>query len=107
MGYSLALVDSVGGLIQGQREITGIRESARRGAAAAAEVITAGLAGGKQTRYDEITVFVFMRHYPQGNTIEATAGLLTVSEGDRVQSKPTDEARTDARELVLACGRWT
>lgn len=106
MGYALALVDSVGGLLQGQREITGIREAARRGASAATEVITAGLAGGARERFDEITVTVFQRQYPQGNTIEVTAGLLTLTETSREQGAPTDDARRDARAVIARCAVW-
>lgn len=104
MDYEIVLVDTIGGLLQGQREITGIRESARRGAAAATEVITAGLAGGKRTRFDELTVFVYTRLYPNGNTLETTAGLLTV-EGDdsRTRGRPSDAARADARSLAERC----
>ena len=101
--YSVVLADTVGGLLQGRREITGIREAARRGAAAATEVITAGLAGGKRTRYDELTVFVYTRLYPQGNTLEATAGLLVVGENDRSRDSPSDAAREDARTLADRC----
>src|SRR5690606_38442743 len=61
MEYEIELADSIGGLLQGRREITGLTESARRGAAAATEVLTAGLAGGRRTRFDELTVFVYMR----------------------------------------------
>lgn len=103
MGYTLALVDSIGGVVQGQREITGIREAARRGAASATEVITVGLAGGPSDRFDELTVTVYMRNYPHGNTIEATAGLLTVTDKAREQSSPTDDAKRDARALIAAC----
>lgn len=102
-GYEPVLVDSVGGLLQGHREITGIRESARRGAAAATGVITGGLAGGPLTRYDELTVFVYQRHYPRGTAIEATAGLLTVTDGNQEQGSPTDAAKRDARRLVTTC----
>jgi hypothetical protein len=101
--YSVVLADTVGGLLQGRREITGIREAARRGAAVATEVITAGLAGGNRTRYDEITVFVYTRLYPQGNTLEATAGLLVVGDDDRTRGSPSDAARSDARTLADRC----
>jgi hypothetical protein len=101
--YSVVLADTVGGLLQGRREITGIREAARRGAAAATEVITAGLAGGKRIRYDELTVFVFTRNFPQGNTVEATAGLLIVGDDDRTRSRPSDAARDDARAITDRC----
>ncbi len=109
MEYEIELADSIGGLLQGRREITGLTEAARRGAAAATEVLTAGLAGGKRTRFDELTVFVYMRHYPQGNTIEVTAGMLTVEEGGQAQeqSAPTDEARRDARSLLDVCAPWS
>jgi hypothetical protein len=103
MEYTVVLADTVGGLLQGQREITGIRESARRGAAVATEVITAGLAGGKRTRFDELTVFVYSRLYPQGNTLEAAAGLLTVGGDDRIRVRPTDAAREDARSIADQC----
>lgn len=103
MGYTLVLADTIGGLLQGHREITGLRESARRGASAATEVITAGLAGGKLTRYDELTVSVYMRQYPQGNTIETTAGMLTVTGQAQEQGAPTDAAKRDARALLQAC----
>lgn len=109
MDYEIELADSIGGLLQGRREITGLTESARRGAAAATEVLTAGLAGGKRTRFDELTVFVYMRHYPQGNTIEVTAGMLTVVEGEseQEQSAPTDAAKRDARSLLDVCAPWS
>ena len=106
--YDIVLADTVGGLLQGQREITGIREAARRGAAAATELITVGLAGGQRVRYDELTVFVYTRLYPQGNTLEATAGLLTVDEDTvRVRSRPSDDARGDARQLADRCAPRT
>ena len=66
-------------------------------------MITAGLAGGKRTRYDELTVWVYMRHYPQGNTIEVTAGMLTVTGDSQERSTPSDGARADARKLLNAC----
>lgn len=103
LGYSVEIRDSIGGFLQGQREITGITESARRGAAAATEVLTIGLAGGKRRRYDQITVLVYSRPYPEGNAIDATAGLLTVTEGNFEQSPPTDVARRNARQLVNLC----
>ena len=104
MDYEIVLADAVGGLLQGQREITGITEAARRGAAVATDILTAGLAGGNRTRYDEITVFLYTRRYPQGNTLQATAGLLTVEDDDqRVRSRPSDAAREDARQLADAC----
>jgi hypothetical protein len=101
--YEIVLADTVGGLLQGRREITGIRETARRGAAAATEVITAGLAGGRRTRYDELTVFVYTRTFPQGNTLETTSGMLIVGEDDRVRSSPSDAARADARTIADRC----
>ena len=107
MNYEIELADSIGGLLQGRREITGLTEAARRGAAAATEVLTVGLAGGKRTRFDELTVFVYMRHYPQGNTIEVTAGMLTQDEEGAEQSAPTDDAKRDARRLLNACAPWT
>jgi hypothetical protein len=103
MGYTVELRDSVGGVVQGRREITGITEAARRGAAAATEVITVGLAGGKRTRYDQLTVLVYNRPFPQGNAIDVTAGLLTIAEDNYEQSPPTSTARRDARRLVGAC----
>lgn len=103
MGYTLTLSDSVGGVVQGQREITGLTETARRGAAAATEVITIGLAGGKRTRFDQITVTVYWRMYPAGNAIDATAGLLTVTGEEQEQSPPTRTARGDARRLAGTC----
>lgn len=106
LGYETELVDSVGGLLQGHREITGIREAARRGASAATEVITVGLAGGKLNRFDELTVFVYTRQYPQGNTVEVTAGMLTVTDGTREQGAPTDAAKRDARHVLSRCADW-
>lgn len=106
LGYETELVDSVGGLLQGHREITGIREAARRGASAATEVITVGLAGGKLRRFDELTVFVYKRQYPQGNTVEVTAGMLTVTDGSREQGAPTDAAKRDARRVLTRCADW-
>lgn len=103
MGYRLVLEDSVGGLVQGRREITGLVETARKGAAAATEVLTVGLAGGKRTRFDELTVFAYMRHYPQGNTVEITAGQLIAAGGVQERSAPTDEAKRDARQLLASC----
>ncbi|MEX2584105.1 MAG: hypothetical protein WD766_12565 [Gemmatimonadota bacterium] len=104
LDYQVVLADTVGGLLQGQRELTGIREAARRGAAAATELITVGLAGGKRIRYDELTVFVYTRTYPQGNTVETTAGLLTI-EDDRAHTRgtPSDAARADARMVADRC----
>jgi hypothetical protein len=102
--YDIVLADTIGGLLQGRRELTGIREAARRGAAAATELITAGLAGGKRVRYDELTVFVYTRLYPQGNTLEATAGLLSVTNNQaRTRGSPSDEARADARTIADRC----
>ncbi len=103
MDYTIVLADTVGGLLQGRREITGIGETARRGAAAATELITAGLAGGRRTRYDELTIFVYTRLYPQGNTLEATASLLAVGEEDRTRNSPSDAARSDARAVADRC----
>lgn len=103
LGYSLVLRDSLGGLVQGRREITGIVETARRGAAKATELVTIGLAGGSRHRFDELTVFVYMRVYPQGNAVESTAGLLTVSGQTEERSAPTDAARLDARRLLATC----
>jgi hypothetical protein len=103
LGYSVELQDSVGLLVQGRREITGLVETARRGAAAATDLITVGLAGGKRTRYDELTVFVYTRPYPQGNTVETTAGMLTVTAETLERTSPTDAAKRDARALLRAC----
>lgn len=101
--YELVLVDSVGGLLQGHREVTGIREAARRGAAAATGVITGGLAGGSFRRYEELTVFLRTRRYPETNMVEATAGLLTITEDAPKREGATDAGKRDARELVEAC----
>jgi hypothetical protein len=103
LGYTVELQDSVGLLVQGRREITGLVETARRGAAAATDLITVGLAGGKRTRFDELTVFVYTRPYPQGNTVEATAGMLTVGEETLERTSPTDLAKREARALLTAC----
>lgn len=103
LGYTVELQDSVGLLIQGRREITGFVETARRGAAAATDLITVGLAGGKRTRFDELTVFVYTRPYPQGNTVEATAGMLVVSDETLERTSPTDLAKREARALLTAC----
>ena len=103
LDYTLVLQDSLGGLVQGRREITGIVESARRGAAKATELVTVGLAGGSRKRYDELTVFVYGRVYPQGNTIESTAGLLTVSGRTEDRGAPTEDAKRDARRLLITC----
>jgi hypothetical protein len=78
-------------------------ESARRGAAKATELVTVGLAGGSRKRYDELTVFVYGRVYPQGNTIESTAGLLTVSGRTEDRGAPTEDAKRDARRLLITC----
>lgn len=106
LGYETELVDSVGGLLQGHREITGIREAARRGASAATEVITVGLAGGKLQRFDELTVFVYKRQYPHGNTVEVTAGMLTITDGAREQGAPADAAKRDAKHVLSHCADW-
>lgn len=103
MGYTLELEDSVGTLAQARREITGFVERARRGAATATRVITVGLAGGASRRYDELTVFVYRRQYPQGNTIEATAGMVTLDGDTRERGSPTDAAKRDARTLLTTC----
>lgn len=103
LDYEIVLADTIGGLLQGRREITGIREAARRGAAAATELITVGLAGGQRTRFDELTVFVYTRLYPQGNTLETTAGMLIVGDEDRSRRRPSDDARADARSLADRC----
>jgi hypothetical protein len=103
LGYELALQDSVGGLAQGRRQITGLVETARRGAARATRVITGGLAGGSRDRYDELTISVYRRRYPQGNTIEATAGMLVVAGETDEREEPTDQAIADARTLIDAC----
>ena len=103
LGYSVELQDSVGLLVQGRREITGIVETARRSAAAATDLITVGLAGGKRTRFDELTVFIYTRPYPQGNTVEATAGMLSVGEETLERTAPTDLAKREARALLTAC----
>lgn len=103
MEYEIVLADTVGGNVQGRREITGIGEAARGAAAAATELITIGLAGGKRTRYDQLTVFVYTRLYPLGNTVETWAGLLIVGEDDRTVGNPSDAARRDARTLADRC----
>ena len=103
MGYSLELEDPVGGLVQGRREITGFVETTRRGAARVTEVITIGIAGGNRTRFDELTISIYRRQYPQGNTIEATSGMLTTAGEAEERSSPTDQARGDARRLIEAC----
>jgi hypothetical protein len=103
LGYTVELEDRIGGLLQARREITGLVETARRGAARATQVITLGVAGGSATRYDELTISVHRRQYPQGNTIQATAGMLTLAGDEWDRSKPTDSARADARALIDAC----
>jgi len=103
MGYVVELRDSVGGVLQAQREITGITESARRGAAVATEVITIGLAGGKRRRFDQLTVLVYTQPFPRGNAIDVTAGLLTTGDDLQEQSPPTRDARRDARRLAINC----
>lgn len=103
MDYEIVLADSVGRLLQGRREITGIRESARRGAAAATELITVGLTAGPRTRYDQLTVLVYTRTYPLGNTVETTADMLIVGEADLSRDNPSDDARADARVLADRC----
>jgi hypothetical protein len=103
LGYKIEIEDSVGGLAQARREITGIVETARRGAAVATKVITAGLAGGGRTRYDELTVSIYNRGYPQGNTLEVTAGMLIVSGDDEERTSPTDDAKRDAKKLLAKC----
>ena len=107
MGYTLILQDSLGGLVQGHEPMVALRnvvvETARRGAAKATEVVTVGLAGGSRKRYDELTVFVYLRQYPQGNTVESTAGLLTVSGQTEDRGAPTDDAKRDAKRLLAAC----
>ena len=70
---------------------------------ALAEVITVGLTPGPRTRYDELTVFVYTRLYPQGNTVETTAGLLVVGDNDRTRGSPSDAARADARAIAERC----
>ena len=101
--YKVELQDSVGMLVQGRREITGLVETARRGAAAATDLITVGLAGGKRTRFDELTVVIYTRPYPQGNTIEATAGMLVVGEETLERTSPTDLAKREARAVLTTC----
>ncbi len=103
LGYTVELQDSVGQLVQGRREITGLVETARRGAAAATDLITVGLAGGRRTRYDELTVFIYTRPYPQGNTVEATAGMLVLGEETLERTSPTDLSKREARALLTAC----
>jgi hypothetical protein len=103
MEYEVVLADTVGGLLQGRREITGVREAARRAGAVATEVITIGLASGPRTRYDELTVFVYTRPYPRGNTLETTSGLLIVGDEDRTRGSPSDAVRSDARAIVDRC----
>jgi hypothetical protein len=103
MGYTLELSDSVGGVVQARREITGLTEAARRGAAVATEVLTVGLAGGKRTRFDQLTVLVYSRSFPESNAIDVTAGMLTITDGAYEQSPPTTDARRDARRLATSC----
>jgi hypothetical protein len=103
LGYALELQDPVGGLVQGRRQISGIVETVRRGAARATGVVTVGVAGGNRKRYDELTITVFRRHYPQGNTVEATAGMLILYGDNADRTKPTEEARSDAQKLLDAC----
>jgi|SRR5690606_24936368 len=103
LDYKVELQDSVGMLVQGRREITGLVETARRGAAAATDLITVGLAGGKRTRFDELTVFIYTRPYPQGNTIEATAGMLVVGDETLERTSPTDLAKREARAILTTC----
>lgn len=103
LDYKVELQDSVGMLVQGRREITGLVETARRGAAAATDLITVGLAGGKRTRFDELTVVIYTRPYPQGNTIEATAGMLVVGEETLERTSPTDLAKREARAVLTTC----
>ena len=52
---------------------------------------------------DELTVFVYTRPYPQGNTVEATAGMLTTTEATLERTSPTDLAKREARALLTAC----
>ena len=101
--YSVELEDPVGGVAQGRREITGFVEAARGAAARAARAVTLGVAGGSRTRYDEITISVYRRRYPGANTLEVTAGMLTISGEKEERTTPTDEARGDARRLIDAC----
>jgi hypothetical protein len=103
MGYTLELSDSVGGVVQARREITGLTETARRGAAVATEVLTVGLAGGKRTRFDQLTVLVYSRSFPESNAIDVTAGMLTIADGAYEQGPPTTDARRDARRLASSC----
>lgn len=103
LGYTLELNDSVGRVAQGRREITGFVETARRGAASVAGKVTLGVAGGSRTRFDELTISVYRRRYPQPNTLEATAGMLTVTGQSEERATPTDQAKSDARKLIDAC----
>jgi hypothetical protein len=103
LGYTVELDDPVGGVAQGRREITGFVESARRGAARAARAVTLGVAGGNRTRFDELTISVYRRRYPGANTLEATAGMLTVAGESEERTTPTDQASGDARKLIDAC----
>jgi hypothetical protein len=65
--------------------------------------VTLGGAGGGRTRYDELTISVYRRRYPQANTLEATAGMLTIAGESEERTTPTDEARADARRVIDAC----
>ena len=103
LGYSLELDDPVGRVAQGRREIRGFVERVRRGAAKAGGAVTLGVAGGSRTRYDELTISVYRRRYPQPNTLEATAGMLTVAGESEERTTPTDQATADARRLIDAC----
>ena len=103
LGYSVELEDPVGGVAQGRRKIEGIIEAARGAAARVARAATLGVAGGDRTRYDEITISVYRRRYPGANTLEVTAGMLSVAETLEERTTPTDEARGDARRLIDAC----
>lgn len=103
LGYTLELDDPVGRVAQGRREITGFVERVRRGAARAGGAVTRGIAGGSRTRYDELTISVYRRRYPQPNTLEVTAGMLTVSGESEERTTPTDQANADARRLIDAC----
>ena len=103
LGYSVELDDPVGAVAQGRREITGLVETARGGAARAIGAVTLGVAGGGRTRYDELTISVYRRRYPQANTLEATAGMLTIAGEAEERTTPTDEARADARRVIDSC----
>jgi hypothetical protein len=101
--YSVELEDPIGGVAQGRREITGFVERARRGLGRATRAVTLGVAGGTWTRYDEITISVYRRRYPGANTLEVTAGMLSIAGELEERTTPTDEARGDARRLIDAC----